>query len=52
MTFKAGSWQVVDGSGAYERLRGGGTPGLTGESLGNVCTGAIRVTHAGQAHGD
>ena len=52
VAFKAGSWQVVDGSGAYERLKGGGTPALTVDSVGDVCTGVIRVTHSGKAHSD
>jgi hypothetical protein len=49
-TFKAGSWRIVDGTGAYEGLKGGGTPATTPDSFGNVCTGAIHVTHVGQAH--
>lgn len=49
-TFKAGSWQIVGGTGAYERLKGGGTPGTTSASWGNVCTGEIRVAHAGEVH--
>ena len=49
-TFKAGSWQIVGGTGAYERLTGGGTPGTTAASWGNVCTGEVRIAHAGQVH--
>ena len=52
VAFEAGSWQVADGTGAYQRLKGGGTPALTADSSGNVCTGAIHVTHAGWAHDD
>jgi hypothetical protein len=50
--FTAGSWHVVDGTGAYESLKGGGTPALTTESVGDVCSGAIHVTHAGHAHSE
>lgn len=52
VAFEAGSWRVADGSGAYERLKGGGTPALTADSVGDVCTGAIHVTHSGEAHSD
>jgi hypothetical protein len=52
VAFKAGSWQIIDGSGAYERLKGGGAPALTADSIGDVCTGAIHVTHSGAAHSD
>ena len=51
-TFKAGSWQIVDGTGAYERLTGGGTPATEPGSFGDICTGEIQITHAGQAHDD
>ena len=51
-TFKAGSWQIVDGTGAYERLKGGGTPATVPGSFGDICTGAIEITHAGKSHDD
>ena len=46
--FVAGSWHVADATGVYEGLKGGGTPGTTAESFGNVCTGVIDVAHEGQ----
>jgi hypothetical protein len=52
VTFTAGSWQVVGGTGAYERLKAGGTPAATEDSFGDVCTGAVELTHVGQAHDD
>ena len=48
--FTAGSWQIVGGTGAYARLKGGGEPAATSASFGNVCTGIVKITHAGQAH--
>jgi hypothetical protein len=50
LTFKEGSWHVAGGSGDYESLEGGGKPATEAGSFGNVCTGAIRVAHVGQAH--
>jgi hypothetical protein len=49
-SFSGGKWRIADGTGAYEKLRGGGKPLATPESGGNVCTGAVDVTHAGKAH--
>ncbi len=49
-TFVAGAWQVADATGAYEGLKGGGSPATTAESFGNVCTGSVDVEHEGQAH--
>ena len=51
-TFKAGSWHIAEATGTYAGLKGGGTPAVTSESFGNVCTGAVDVVHAGAAHGD
>jgi hypothetical protein len=48
--FEAGSWHISDATGAYEGLKGGGTPATTAESYGNVCTGDIDVVHPGSAH--
>jgi hypothetical protein len=51
----AGTWAgagFVDGTGAYERLKGGGTPATVPGSFGDICTGAIEITHAGKAHDD
>jgi hypothetical protein len=50
--FKAGSWQIADATGAYARLKGGGEPGTTPDSFGNVCTGDVDVLHTGSAHYD
>lgn len=50
VTFRAGSWRIVEGTGAYEGLTGGGTPATTPESFGDVCTGVVHVAHAGEAH--
>jgi hypothetical protein len=50
--FSAGSWRIVGGTGAYARLKGGGQPAGTSASFANVCTAAIQITHAGQAHDD
>jgi hypothetical protein len=41
VAFEAGSWQIFDGSRAYERLKGGGAGARTADSLGDVCAGAI-----------
>lgn len=51
-TFKGGSWRIVSGTGAYEHLKGGGAPATEPGSFGDVCTGAIEVTHAGKARDD
>jgi hypothetical protein len=50
--FKAGSWQIAAATGAYARLKGGGEPGTTAESFGDLCTGHVDVVHAGIAHFD
>src|SRR3712207_7744215 len=42
-TFTAGSWHIADGTGAYERLKGGGSPAAEPGSFGNVCTGQIVI---------
>jgi hypothetical protein len=47
VTFVAGNWHVSDATGVYEGFKGGGTPGTTAESFGNVCTGVIDVAHEG-----
>jgi hypothetical protein len=51
-TFSAGSWHVAGLSGAYQSLEGGGSPAASATSFGDVCTGAIRITHVGSAHSD
>jgi hypothetical protein len=48
--FQAGSWHIVEATGTFSGLLGGGTPANTATSFGNVCTGAIDVTHVGAAH--
>jgi hypothetical protein len=50
-TFRAGSWQIAEATGAYAGLRGGGTP-LATSSYGNVCSGNVEVVHAGAADDD
>jgi len=50
-TFSAGSWRIAGGTGSYERLKGGGTPAVEPGGFGNVCTGAIQITHVGRAQG-
>jgi len=52
VTFKAGSWEIVDGTGAYERLHAGGTPAGTPDSFADLATDVIHITHAGDAHDD
>lgn len=49
-TFKAGSWQIAGGTGGYQSFAGGGEPAAEPSSFGNVCTGQIRIAHAGRAH--
>jgi hypothetical protein len=51
-TFKAGSWEIAGGTGAYERLHAGGTPLAAPGSYGDVATGAVHVSHLGEAHFD
>jgi hypothetical protein len=48
--FHAGSWHIVEATGTFAGMSGGGTPAATATSTGNVCTGAIDVTHVGAAH--
>jgi hypothetical protein len=52
VTFAAGSWRVVTGSAAYESMRGEGEPVVEPGSFGDLCTGAVRVSHAGRASVD
>lgn len=52
VTFRAGSWQIVEGSGAYARLKGGGAPAVDPGGFGDICTGEVRGTHTGGAHLD
>jgi hypothetical protein len=51
-TFTAGNWEMAGVSGAYKSLQGGGSPAATATSFGDVCTGAIHITHVGSAHFD
>ena len=46
-TFRAGNWHIARASGAYADLKGGGTPGTTLASFGNICTGSVDVVHSG-----
>ena len=48
-TFGGGKWKIVDGTGAYAKFRADGNPVTTPESFGDVCTGAVEVTHVGRA---
>jgi hypothetical protein len=50
--FRAGSWSIVGGTGAYERLKGGGSAATTPTSFGDVCTGEVQIGHAGKVHED
>ena len=50
VTFGAGSWTIAGGTGAYASLGGGGQPIAEPGGFGNVCTGAIEITHTGDAH--
>ena len=50
VTFTAGSWRISEATGTYAGIKAGGTPSTTVESVGNVCTGALDVVHAGSAH--
>jgi hypothetical protein len=49
-TFKGGNWRITAGSGAYQGLHAGGTPGVTPGSFGDLATGEVHAVHIGQAH--
>jgi hypothetical protein len=46
LAFKAGSWRVVSGTGAYASLKGGGTPAADPGTL-DLATGVLDVTRHG-----
>ena len=50
VTFHAGSWQVVEATGAYAGLHAGGQPAVTADSFGSLATGVIHVVHPGAGH--
>jgi hypothetical protein len=49
LSFKAGSWAVVSGTGAYADLHAIGTPAAASGASADLVTGAIRETHEGRA---
>ena len=50
VTFREGSWQVVEATGAYEGLHAGGQPAVASESFGSLATGQIHIRHDGSGH--
>ena len=50
VTFREGSWQVVEATGAYEGLHAGGAAGAAAESFGSLVTGQIHIRHDGTGH--
>jgi hypothetical protein len=50
VTFREGSWQVVEATGAYEALHAGGQPAAAAESFGNLVTGQVHIRHDGTSH--
>jgi hypothetical protein len=49
ITFKAGNWKVVSGTGLYADLQAVGTPAAASGGSADLATGAIRETHEGTA---
>lgn len=49
-TFKAGNWRIASGTGAYEHLHAGGTPGVTSDTFADLATGMAHMVHVGEAH--
>jgi hypothetical protein len=49
-TFKAGNWRITSGTGVYEHLHAGGTPGVTSDSFADLATGMAHMEHVGEAH--
>jgi hypothetical protein len=49
ISFRAGSWRVVSGTGAYADLHAIGTPAAASGASADLVTGAIRETHEGRA---
>ena len=50
VTFREGSWQVVEATGAYEGLHAGGQPATAAESFGSLVTGQVHIRHDGTGH--
>jgi hypothetical protein len=50
LTFKAGNWRIVSGTGAYQDLHAGGTPAVTADSFADLGTGVVDMEHVGRAH--
>lgn len=46
--FKAGSWRIISGTGAYRHLHAGGTPVATADSFGDLATGLVHIEHVGE----
>jgi len=51
-TFRAGSWSFACGTGAYQTLRGGGSPAASADSFASFVIGQVHIVHAGEAHYD
>jgi hypothetical protein len=49
-TFKAGNWRIMSGTGAYEHLHAGGTPGVTADTFADLASGMVHMVHVGEAH--
>ena len=50
VTFRDGSWQVVEATGAYEGLHAGGQPAGATDSFGSLVTGQVHIRHGGTGH--
>jgi hypothetical protein len=48
-TFAGGGWKLSRGTGTYEGVTGNGQPVTTPDSVGDVCTGVVRIVHVGRA---
>jgi hypothetical protein len=49
-TFNAGNWRIMSGTGAYEHLHAGGTPGVTSDTFADLASGIVHMLHVGEAH--
>ncbi|HZA35841.1 MAG TPA: hypothetical protein VE505_12975 [Vicinamibacterales bacterium] len=45
VSFRAGHWRIVSGTGAFTGLRGGGSPGASG--LADLAVGTVQFAHEG-----
>ena len=48
LTFYAGHWEILSGTGAYAGLEGGGNPAV--EGFGDLATGVVHGVHRGRVH--